>query len=232
MSDSDRVAGDRTAGARRRRRGPRETDLDQAFQRVLRPEGHDEEGSSMRIVIPSDLLDTVGVTLPDLIDSVSAEWEEIEKVLANLREVEGGDDQVLEDAVAVVSERELADPEALARALAPLQSETTRLEFFYARAKYGLDRLSDYQLSDLTPNQLLEVMRKQHNLEAVRNLAGFLRSLNRAAESFEALAVPPAEIRRYLRQLYSMEDWQEMEDWVRWLENKVAKVLRDRRPAP
>ncbi len=228
MSKRDRVAGDR-----RPRRGPREADLEQAFERVLRPDAQDEEGSSMRIVIPSDLLDTVGVTLPDLIDSVSVEWEEIEKVLANLREVEGGDEtQVLEDAVAVVSERELGDPEALARALAPLQSETTRLEFFYARAKYGLDNLAEYQLSDLTPDQLLEVMRKQHHLDAVRNLAGFLRALNRAAESFEALSVPPSEIRRYLRQLYSMEDWQEMEDWVRWLENKVAKVLYDRPPSP
>ena len=219
---------------RRRRRGPREADLDQAFARVLRPEAQDEEGSSMRIVIPGDLLDTVGVTLPDLIDSVSAEWEEIERVLANLREVEGGSDgdQVLEDAVAVVSERELADPEALAQALAPLQSETTRLEFFYARAKHGLDRLAAYQLSDLTPDQLLGVMRKQHNLRALQSLAGFLRALNRAAESFEALSLPPTQIRRYLRQLYSMEDWQEMEDWVRWLENKVAKVLQDRPPAP
>jgi Mg2+ and Co2+ transporter CorA len=216
----------------RRRGGPREADLDQAFERLLRPEAEDQEGSSIRILIPGDLLDTVGVSLTDLIESVSAEWEEIEKLLANLREHQGdgGDEEgeVLEDAFAVVSERELADPDALARALAPLQSETTRLEFFYARAKHGLDRLAAYQLSDLTPDQLLAVMRRQQHLEIIRNLVSFLRALNRAAESFEALSLPPAQIRRYLRQLYSMEDWQEMESWVRWLETKVANLLRDR----
>ena len=222
MSDSDR-----------RRGGLREADLDRAFERLAKPAGRDQEGSSLRIVIPRDLLDTVGLTLPDLIDEVSAEWEEIEKVLAQLEEREGGgDEQVIEDAVAVVSERELADPEALERALAPLQSETTRLEFLFARAKYGLDRLAAYGLSDLTPGQLLGVMRRQDNVAAVRNLVGFLRALNRAAESFEALSLPPTEIRRHLRQLYSMGDWREMEDWVRWLETRVAGVLRDRPPEP
>lgn len=217
-------------------RGPHRTadtdaDLDQAFERVLASDAQDQEGSSMRIVVPRDLLAEKGASVPELLDLVLTEWGEIEKLLATLEEheAESPDERVIEDAVAVVSDRELADPEALAEALAPLQSEATRLEFLYARAKYGLERLGAYRLSELTPGQLVEVLRAERNQRAVKNLVGFLRALNRAADSFEALSLPRAQIREYLQQLYTMEDWREMESWVRWLEGAVARLPPDER---
>lgn len=209
---------------------PQEADsaLEQAFARALCTEGQEEEGSSMRIVIPNDLIDLDGTSLQRMVDSVSAEWGEIENLLSALEVHDSGsEDRVLEDAVAVVSEKDLGDPEALAKALEPLQSEANKLEFLYDRAKYGLDRLSDYELSDLSPSQLLAVLRTQQNYQAVQNLVGFLRSLNRAAETFEALSLPRSQIRQYLKQLYSMEDWREMESWVRWLETAVAHLSID-----
>lgn len=198
-------------------------DLDRAFARLETQDG-ESEGSSIRALIPAEILASAPTSVAELLASALAEYEEIEAAVANLKEHEGGesDQTVIEDAVAVVSDAELADPEALARALEPLQSKTAQIEFLYARAKYGLDRLDVYRLSRMSARQLLAVIRQQNSQRSLRSVVQFLHALNCAAETFEALELPPPHIRDYLRHLYMMPDWQEMERLVEVLETAVA----------
>lgn len=179
----------------------------------------------MRALIPAEILSSAPSSMAELLASALAEYEEIEAVVANLKEHEGsetGEGTVIEDAVAVVSDAELGDPEALVRALEPLQSKTAQIEFLYARAKYGLDRLDIYRLSRMSAAELLEAIRQQNNKRSIQSVVQFLHALNCAAETFEALELPRHHIRDYLRHLYMMPDWQEMERLVEVLEVAAA----------
>jgi hypothetical protein len=199
-------------------------DLDRAFARLEIQQG-ESEGSSMRALIPAEILSSAPSSMAELLASALAEYEEIEAVVANLKEHEGsetGEGTVIEDAVAVVSDAELGDPEALVRALEPLQSKTAQIEFLYARAKYGLDRLDIYRLSRMSAAELLEAIRQQNNKRSIQSVVQFLHALNCAAETFEALELPRHHIRDYLRHLYMMPDWQEMERLVEVLEVAAA----------
>lgn len=198
-------------------------DLDRAFERIFAADALAAEASAVQVVVPGDVL-AAGVDLPAFLETVLAQYDEIETVLSGLREVDAGDGSV-DDAVAVVSEAELADPESLARALAPLQSETARLEFLFAQARAFLERLQVYRLSRCPPPMLVAILRQEHNLRTLQYLVEFLRSLQRAADSFEALALPQPHIRDYLQHLYSMGDWQQMRRLVRNLEASVGKML-------
>lgn len=198
-------------------------DVEQAFERVISSE-LDTDGSSVRALVPSEILKAGDGSLVELLTSALTEYEEIERVLDNLREHDAEPSTVVEDAVAVVTDDELADPEALARALAPLQSKTAQVEFLYARAKFGLERLDIYRLSRMSPERLLQVMRQETNHRTMKHLVQFLYALNRAADAFETLAIPPPHIRDYLRHLYSMADWDEMYRLVGVLETAMGGV--------
>lgn len=208
-------------------------DLDRAFARLKTNQG-ESEGSSIRALIPAEILASAPTSVPELLTSALAEYEEIEAVIANIREHEDGETAnhtVIEDAVAIVSDAELSDPEALTRALEPLQSKTAQIEFLYARAKFGLDRLDVYRLSRMSAKELLEVIRQQNSKRSIRSVVQFLHALNCAAETFEALELPRPHIRDYLRHLYMMPDWQEMERLVEILEIAAAG-LPEATPAP
>ena len=183
-------------------------DLDRAFDRMMSATA--DTGSSVKALIPAEMLKAGDGSLAELLTSALAEYEEIEKALDRLSRRDSGPGTVVEDAVAVVSDDDLADPAALERALAPLQTRTDQLEFLYARAKFGLDRLDIYHLSRMSPERLVQVMRREPNHRSVQHLVQYLHALNAAADAFEKLAIPRPHIRDYLRYLYSLADWDEM----------------------
>lgn len=216
-----------------------EIDLDEAFERLVHrpaPEGREgrEEKTAMRAVVPGDALISGDHTLTVLLTSVLAEYEEIERLIEGFREHEAheahGPGGPAEEAIAYVSEEDLSDPRALAKALQPLQSETARFEFLFEMAKRALDRLDIYQLSQKPSDQVIALLRHEQNLRTVQSLVEFLRSLNIAADSFEALELPQPHIRDYLRHLYMMKDWSEMGRLVQVLEIAASRLFET--PSP
>jgi hypothetical protein len=219
-----------------------EIDLDEAFERLVhRPTPAERADKiTMRAVVPGDALVSGDHTLTVLLTSVLSEYEEIEKLIEGFREHEaegqgaaggaaaGGAPR--EDAIAYVSEEDLADPRALAKALQPLHSETARFEFLFEMAKRALDRLDIYQLSQMPSEQVIGVLRNEQNLRTVQSLVEFLRSLNIAADSFEALELPQPHIRDYLRHLYMMKDWSEMGRLVQVLEIAASRLFESPNP--
>lgn len=213
-----------------------EIDLDEAFERLVhRPNPAErEEKITMRAVVPGEALVSGDHTLTVLLTSVLSEYEEIEKLIEGFREHEaeevaaGGAPR--EDAIAYVSEADLADPRALAKALQPLHSESARFEFLFEMAKRALERLDIYQLSQLPSEQVISVLRNEQNLRTVQSLVEFLRSLNIAADSFEALELPQPHIRDYLRHLYMMKDWSEMGRLVQVLEIAASRLFESPNP--
>ena len=204
-----------------------EVDLDDAFDRLLRSREEDEEAVAMKAVVPGEALASGETTLAVLLASVLEEYEDIDQLIGGLREHDQAAilDRPLEDAVAVVSEAELADPEALSRALEPLHSERAKFEFLFDTAKRALDRLDVYRLSRKPSEELVKILRREEKLRTVQSLVGFLRSLNSAADSFEALDLPSPHIRDYLRHLYLMGDWSEMARLVSVLEVAVSQLF-------
>jgi hypothetical protein len=205
-----------------------EGDLDEAFDRIVRRRIDSPlEQKTMKAVVPGDALTSGDHSLLVLLTSVLTEYEEIEKLIEGFREIEAEvvAGEPLEDAIAFVSEEELADPEALSRALAPLQSESARFEFLFEMAKSALDRLDIYRLSEKSSFDLVAAMRQEQNLLTVQSLVGFLRSLHSAADSFEALDLPGPHIRDYLEHLYQMRDWKEMGRLVQVLEIAVSRLF-------
>lgn len=210
-----------------------EIDLDEAFERLVhRPVPEREEKTTMRAVVPGDALISGDHTLTVLLTSVLSEYEEIEKLIEGFREHEAQAElgEPKEDAIAYVSEAELSDPRALAKALQPLQSETARFEFLFEMAKRALDRLDIYQLSQKPSDQVVAMLRHEQNLRTVQSLVEFLRSLNIAADSFEALELPQPHIRDYLKHLYMMKDWSEMGRLVQVLEIAASRLFESPNP--
>jgi hypothetical protein len=214
-----------------------EIDLDEAFERLVhRPTPAERaEKITMRAVVPGDALVSGDHTLAVLLTSVLSEYEEIEKLIEGFREHEAGELAAagggpMEDAIAYVSEADLADPRALAKALQPLHSESARFEFLFEMAKRALDRLDIYELSQLPSEQVISVLRNEQNLRTVQSLVEFLRSLNIAADSFEALELPQPHIRDYLRHLYMMKDWSEMGRLVQVLEIAASRLFESPNP--
>lgn len=209
-------------------------DLDEAFERLVhRPaSAAREERTAMVAVVPGEALISGDHTLTVLLTSVLAEYEEIEKLIEGFREHEAlsRPGQPIEDAIAYVSEAELSDPQALEKALSPLQSETARFEFLFEMAKRALDRLDIYQLSQKPSDQVIAMLRHEQNLRVVQSLVEFLRSLNIAADSFEALELPQPHIRDYLKHLYMMKDWNEMGRLVQVLEIAASRLFET--PSP
>ena len=211
-----------------------DVDLDEAFDRLLdAQQDHGVDRSLLKSVLPGDSLASGDKTLAEQLASVLSEYEDIEQLIEGLRE-NHGDAQPLksiEDAVAVVSEAELANPEALSRALEPLQ-EQTRFECLFEVAKGALDELDIYELSRKSPNDLVSVLRQGGNLRTVQTSVDFLRSLNIAADTFESMDLPRPHIREYLRHLYLMRDWDEMARLIGLLEVAVAGLAETPQAVP
>lgn len=224
-----------------------DVDLDQAFDRLLgspddspdgSPDSRPETPPPARAVVPGDALASADITLAVLLASVLREYEDIDRLLDNLREHESAQIPIATDAhgarrgspprvvvnEAVVSEAELADPEALSRALAPFESDRERFEALFDSAMSTLDHLDVYELSRLPSEELVRHMRVDQNLRTVQSLVGFLRTLRSAAETFEAMAMPEPHIRDYLTHLYCMRDWNEMARLVSVLELAVSQL--------
>ncbi len=199
-------------------------DLDEVFERLLATRVADET-PVVQAVIPGEVLASGDESVTEFLDSVVAEYEEIEEALAGLRELTGEHRTVSEDAVGVVSEEELSDPAALKAALEPLPSEAARFEFLYEVARAALDRLDGYELSRRPPSALVQALEEEGNFNAAQYLVEFLRALHRAADSFEALQLPGHHVREYLRHLYLMRDWMEMRRLVQGLEVATESTL-------
>lgn len=205
-----------------------DVDLEAAFDRLLRdPSSTADSAAVLKSELPGDCLASEGSSLAALLASVLSEYEDIEALIGGLREEasEGAADPTspgrIEDAVAVVTEEELANPEALSKALEPLQ-ETGRFESLFELAKRALDELDIYELSRKSPSDLVSVLRQDGNLLTVQSAVDFLRSLNSAAATFEAMDLPRPHIREYLRHLYLMQNWDEMARLVGLLEVSVS----------
>lgn len=215
-------------------RAPRSSDLDDAFERLISPLD-DASAQPLKIVIPGEALSQDGNSLAQLLTHLVADYEDIDTLLDGLTEDESssqsaagatGQGQLIEDAIAFVSISELSDPQALANAVAPLQAAQAQLDVQFAKVRMGLDRLDVYRLSRVPSHQLMAVLQRQENLGTIQHLVDFLRSLNRAADAFESLALPKPHIRDFLRHLCTMPDWQEMGHLVRVLEAAVHGALR------
>ena len=180
----------------------------------------------IRAVVPAAALGDAG-GLAELLGSVVAEYEEIDRALAALRD-ETGDWQRVDPgaSIAFITEAELLDPVSLERALRPLQSETARFEFLFSQARVALQRLDAYQLSRRTPEEVVARLGEEEQLRNLQYVVEFLVSLQSAAESFEELELPHPHVRDYLEHLYRMKDWREMGRLVRVLEYAVKRCLR------
>lgn len=199
-----------------------ETDLDAAFDRLSRKASDKADSGSMRAVVPGEALASGDLTLAVLLASVLSEYEEIEEMLDGLREIDAT--HTIDDQVLVISQEQLADPHRLHTALENLRTETERFEFLFAAAKNSLDRLDVFELSKRTTEELVTILQSEGNLGRLQALVEFLRYLQDAAESFEALALPRPHIRDYLHQLYTMRNWQEMGRLVGVLSGAVSSL--------
>ncbi|MCG8459933.1 MAG: hypothetical protein MI919_26935, partial [Holophagales bacterium] len=199
-----------------------EVDLDLAFDRLVDVQrGGGESRAVLRSTLPGETFASGDMTLAVLLASILSEYEDIERLLDGLKEHEAGlgaagllgggdgDGGSMEDAVAVVSEAELADPATLSQVLEPLH-DRRRFELLFDTAKATLDGLDIYELSRKPSVELVAVLRQQGNLRTVQSLVSFLRSLHTAADTFEAMDMPRLHVREYLKHLYLMQDWDEM----------------------
>jgi hypothetical protein len=205
--------------------GSAEAPLDELILDAL--QGREEvRRAPLRAVVPAEAL-ADGPRLVELLGSVVAEYEDIERSLAALRD-ETGDWQRIDPntSIAFVTEAELLDPVSLERALRPLQSETARFEFLFAQARVALQRLDGYRLSRRRPEEVVVRLSEEDQLRNLQYVVEFLVSLQSAAESFEELQLPEPHVRDYLEHLYRMKDWREMGRLVRVLEYAVKKCLR------
>lgn len=199
-----------------------DVDLEQAFDRLAAKDRGEADSQAVRAVIPGDALESSDLSLAVLLASVLAEYEDIEAALAGLQEDDST--HVVEDRVVVVSEEELADPQKLTSMLEAMGTETERFEFLFSSAKGALERLDVFELSSRPAEELVRVLRSEGQLGRVQALVEFLRHLQEAADSFEALALPKPHIREYLRQLYQMGNWEEMSKLVRVLSGAVSSL--------
>ncbi|MEM6455502.1 MAG: hypothetical protein AAF772_10440 [Acidobacteriota bacterium] len=199
-------------------------DTDIALERALResPDAHAASAPStrpLRAVVSGVALDADVGTLDDLLTTLRAEISDIDRVLMALREHEAAEvGAPVERPVAVVSSETLGDPQALSQMLAPHFSQRLRFEQLFEQAKDALERLDAYQLSTRAPDGVVDEMRAEDDLRRLEFVVEFLRSLQGAAASFEALHLPVPHIRDYLTHLYRMRDWREMSRLVLQLE--------------
>lgn len=199
-----------------------DVDLELAFDRLLDVQSASSEPDAvLKSRLPGDCMASDHHSLAVLLSSVLAEYEDIEALIEGLRENPQTAPRRREDAVAVVSEEELSNPEALSRVLEPLQ-ERDRFEKLFESAKGALDELDIYELSRKSPTEVVTVLREGGNLRTVQSSVDFLRSLSVAADTFETMDLPHPHIREYLRHLYLMRDWGEMSRLVGLLEVAVS----------
>lgn len=201
-----------------------EVDLDAAFDRLLGRAERTDDAAAIKAVVPGAALGGENPDVSAFLTSVLAEYDEIERLIGALDERQTAAPADHNDAVAFISEAELADPEVLRRALEPLQTQSAKFHFLFAQARYALDRLDVYGLSRLKPDLLVDILQHEDNLRIVQCLVEFLRALQLAADTFEALELPRPHIRDYLRHLYQMRDWREMARLVERLEISVGKL--------
>ncbi|MEM8998565.1 MAG: hypothetical protein AAGF23_27515 [Acidobacteriota bacterium] len=209
-----------------------EVDLDLAFDRLVSSEqGNRHERQMLKATMPGDCLRSDEISLATLLASVLSEYRDIEQLIEDFREHESAEGGLGTEAVAVVSEDELAHPERLSQALSELH-EKDKFEFLFDTAKGALNRLDVYELSRQSPDAIISVLRSEQKLRTVESLVDFLRSLNTAAETFQAMDLPDLHIREYLRHLYLMKDWKEMARLVGLLEVAVSNLVEATTPEP
>ncbi|MEM1181835.1 MAG: hypothetical protein AAGM22_26050 [Acidobacteriota bacterium] len=209
-----------------------EVDLDLAFDRIVSSEqGDQHERQMLKATMPGDCLRSDEISLATLLASVLSEYRDIEQLIEGFREDDSSEGGLGTEAVAVVSEDELAHPERLSQALSELH-EKDKFEFLFDTAKGALDQLDVYGLSRQSPDALVSVLRSESKLRTVESLVDFLRSLNTAAETFQAMDLPDLHIREYLRHLYLMRDWKEMARLVGLLEVAVSNLVEASSPQP
>lgn len=205
-------------------------DLDRAFERVVAAEsGSVDDKRILTATLPGDCLASQEVSLASLLASVLAEYEDIETLIEGFKEHEAASVSEDTEAIAVVSEAELADPAVLSQALGEFQGRD-KFEYLFDTAKRSLDRLDIYELSQLPPADLVHALKSEHKLGTVEALVDFLRSLKTAADTFEALDMPTPHIREYLSHLYLMRDWREMARLVGLLEVAVTDMAEADNP--
>jgi hypothetical protein len=186
----------------------------------------------LRAVVPAEALGDAPL-LSELLGSVVAEYDEIERALAALRDQTGDFGGALDvTAIAFISEAELLDPVSLERALRPLQTDTARFEFLFAQARRALQHIDAYALSRRSPAEVLQHLEQEDNLKRLQVVVELLVSLQSAASSFEELELPAPHVRDYLEHLYRMRDWREMGRLVRLLELAVQRCLRVQEEGP
>lgn len=207
-----------------------EPEVEAAFERLVGPP-MDVAAQPLKIVIPSQALHQDGLSLAQLLTNLVADYDEIDGLLDGLQDASvepapPSATQTIEDAIAFVSHAELADPEALRRAVEPLQAARGHLDLQLAKMRRCLDRLDVYRLSRLPSHALMPILQQPDHMDSLQGLEEFLRSLNRAADAFEALDLPRPHIRDFLRHLCAMPDWKEMGHLVHILEAAVQGALR------
>ena len=244
---------------------PADREIDDAFERLLAPRTH-IGARALQVVIPGDSLGDDVDRVAQWMAGLVSDFEDIDALLEGLGETSPTDPatvpsatlatlpdssedipeaQLIEDAIAFVSNAELADPRVLARAVAPLQGDhnprhgsprhgspihgnsiqCSPMQSQLANVRHGLDRLDVYRLSRIPSQQLMAVLQQEESLSTLQSLEAFLRSLSRAADAFEVLSLPEPHIRDYLRHLCAMPDWQEMGHLVRVLEAAVRGAV-------
>ena len=205
-----------------------ERDLDAAFENLHRRR-RDGETPVVRALIPKELLGVEKTSFEEFLNSVLAELDEIESALDGLREVESAD--TVGDAVpggaSPVPPSLLFDGRRLEEVVEALDNDRDRFEFLLDQARDCLRRLEGYRLSRQETDTLVQALGEKENVWTIQYLVEFLRSLHRAADSFESLDLPAPHIRDYLSHLYSMKDWEEMARLVRFLERAVRAHRSD-----
>lgn len=209
-------------------------DLEEALERFLQPSSEvdesNEEGSSgsVHAVVPIELLRSEGADPAEFLEQVYEAFEEIDDALKVLhdRRLRRGDAST-DSTTAVVPDHLIADPEELTIAIDRARDEATKLQLLFRQARHTLRRLDLYRLSNKSPGQVIEEMRRANELRTLQYLVDFLRSIHSAAESFEKLELPKVHIRDYLTHLYLMKDWQAMRQLVELLQASVLKYVRE-----
>lgn len=203
-------------------------EVEAAVESALRPRDAERgSGRPLHAVVPEALLRRHDLSPEFLLDQVFSAFDEIDGILDSMRaDAAGAAGGRSRRATAVVSDRVVADPERLLRAVERAANQAEKLELLFRQAKHTLRRLRRYRLSRRAPGTLVGEMRHADEVRTLQYLVEFLHSIHRAADSFEAIDLPRPHIRDYLEHLYRMEDWDAMADLVQRLEQAVRRFYR------
>lgn len=203
-------------------------ELEAAIDHSLAPVAEDSDAPGRRLlaVVPAEVMASAGGDPSSFLEQVFDAFDEIDQVLASLREETGTvSDRFVAD-IAVVPEEVIGDPVELMRSIDRVEGHAAKLALLLRQAKHCLKRLHRYRLSRRPPGAVITDMRTADDVPTLQFLVDFVRSIYVAADSFEALELPRPHIRDYLEHLYRMEDWDELSSLVRRLQQAVLRYSR------